>query len=561
MFKNENPGNLVAGGGSLYVMVRGDCLKLDVETGEIQATYTVPESVGGKDYEWGYLAYQDGLLIGTATIRQAVARKKQRRGKATNDNTTGLFALNTETGATAWTYRGQHIAHHTIALGPERVFFIDSSISSEQRTELLREDKSKLKELSGEAAKAAEERMKRLDARLAVAIDSRTGEKIWETPVDVTDCSEIGTGGGKLTLMVHNNVLVLCGANANGHYWKQFLAGEFKRRRLVALSGEDGHRLWAKDANYRHRPIIIEDQIVAEPWGFDLYTGAQRMRKHPITGEEVPWSMVRTGHHCGMITATPDMMFFRSGFTGFYDLNSDNGTRHFAGHRTGCWINMIPANGLLMVPEASAGCVCLFSIASTIVMEPREPRRDWTIYSSVGKSTPVKHLSLNLGAPGDRRDARGHVWLAYPRPKAYKETGLVLPLELQLQFADGGEYASVNSKSEDLTGIDSPWIYSYWAEGLRRLTIPLQEPASEPAQYTITLHFAPPNPGAQEQPPTFVVEVQEKSVLENLTIPDLRTPLIKTILGVTVTDDLVVEFVPTESGKLPKLCGIQIKRD
>jgi len=58
--------------------------------------------------------------------------------------------------------------------------------------------------------------------------------------------------------------------------------------------------------------------------------------------------------------------------------------RHFAGHRLGCWINAIPANGLVMIPEASAGCVCMFSIASTIVMEPRKPRRPWGIYSGVG---------------------------------------------------------------------------------------------------------------------------------------------------------------------------------
>jgi len=564
VFQNQNPGNLVAGGDSLFVMVRGDCLNIDTATGEIKATYSVPEEAGGKDHEWGYLAYQDGLLIGTATIRQEVERRKQRRGKVTEDNTTSLFAIDTKTGKMAWNYEGKHIAHHTIALGPERVFFIDSTITSDQRTALLNEDKTELKKLSAEEAKAAEERMKRIDARLAVALDAHTGEKIWETPVDVTDCSEIGTGGGKLTLMAQNNVLLLCGANANGHYWKQFLEGEFKRRRLVALSGEDGHKLWSKDANYRHRPIIVEDQIIAEPWGFDLYTGAQRMRKHPITGEEVPWSMVRTGHHCGMITATPDMLFFRSGFTGFYDMNADNGTRHFAGHRTGCWINMIPANGLLMVPEASAGCVCLFSIASTIVMEPREPRRDWTIYSSVGKSTPVKHLALNLGAPGDRRDARDTVWLAYPRPKAYKETGLVLPLELQTDFSEGGKYAGISSKSEALTGVESPWIYSYWAEGLEKLSIPLQEQGAEPANYRVTLHFVVPSGRPAGEKENVTVTLQDKPVTVNLSSESGKTSagrsIVHEVAGIGINDELTIGLSSlTDSGAY--LAGIVIERE
>ncbi len=64
------------------------------------------------------------------------------------------------------------------------------------------------------------------------------------------------------------------------------------------------------------------------------------------------------------------MMFFRSGFIGYYDLYHDSGTRHFAGQRLGCWINAIPGTGLVIIPEASAGCVCLFSIASTVVLEP-----------------------------------------------------------------------------------------------------------------------------------------------------------------------------------------------
>src|SRR5690606_39059932 len=110
-----------------------------------------------------------------------------------------------------------------------------------------------------------------------------------------------------------------------------------------------------------------------------------------------PWSIMRTGHHCGMLTGCESgMLLFRSGDTGFYDLETESGTRHFAGHRLGCWINAIPANGLVLIPEASAGCVCLFSISSTIVMEPRAPRREWSIHSVTGAQTPVQQMAINL---------------------------------------------------------------------------------------------------------------------------------------------------------------------
>jgi hypothetical protein len=88
------------------------------------------------------------------------------------------------------------------------------------------------------------------------------------------------------------------------------------------------------------------------------------------------------------------MMFFRSGFIGYFDLYADSGTRHFAGQRLGCWINAIPGNGLVMIPEASAGCVCQFSIASTVVLEPKSQNKSWGIFSAVGATTPVKRIGI-----------------------------------------------------------------------------------------------------------------------------------------------------------------------
>ena len=162
-----------------------------------------------------------------------------------------------------------------------------------------------MKFLEGEQRARAEQRLKAQDLRLAVALDAKTGEQVWSEPVDVTDCSEIGIGGGKLTMMYHDNVLILCGANANGHYWKQFLSGEFERRRVVVLSAATGEKVWAKDANYRHRPIVVGHEVIAEPWSYDLYTGEQKMRAHPLTGEETAWKFIRPGHHCGAISASP----------------------------------------------------------------------------------------------------------------------------------------------------------------------------------------------------------------------------------------------------------------
>lgn len=191
-------------------------------------------------HQWGYVAYRDGLLFGTATVRAEIEAAQRRRGKATEDATDTIFAIDAISGQHLWQHQGKSISHHTVALGPDRVFFIDSHLSSEQREALLRQDKAPLRNLSPQEAQQEEERMKKLDLRLAVALNAKTGQPLWSLPVDVTDCSEIGTGGGKLTMIYHQGTLLLCGANANGHYWKQFMAGEFSRRRLVALDADGG---------------------------------------------------------------------------------------------------------------------------------------------------------------------------------------------------------------------------------------------------------------------------------------------------------------------------------
>jgi len=491
VFQNENPGNLAAGEGCLFHFLGDKCLQLDAATGKVVAEHRLPPPLDAGNHQWGYIAIQDGLLFGTATVREGIAQQARRRGKATVDSTDAIFAIDIATGKPAWQYQGKTISHHTIAIAPDKVCFIDSSITSEQRDEILRQDKSALEGLTGEERTIAEDRMKNADVRMAVAVNARTGEKLWAHPVDVTDCSDIGTGGGKLTMMFADGKLVLCGANANGHYWQQFIEGEFKRRRLLVLSADDGYKLWAKDANYRHRPIVIGEKILAEPWMFDLETGEQITRPHPVTGQPVPWSIMRTGHHCGMLTASDSgMLLFRSGATGFADLNADDGIRHFGGHRLGCWINAIATQGLVMIPEASAGCVCQFSISSTIVLEPRAPRRPWTIYSAVGDLTPVEHLALNLGAPGDRKDAQGRVWFAYPRPAPYKETSLEVKLDLKPEFADGGEFTSVGEGEADLVVSETPWVYQSWANNLRKLTIPVLGAKDVAADYKVRLHFA-----------------------------------------------------------------------
>ncbi len=569
VYNNYEPGNLVIGDQWLFLVLQDHCLQMDAATGEEIRRFSIPEAKSHDEFEWGYVAYRNGRLFGTRTRRQLIAEEARRRGRPTETDSSDLvFAIDVATGQVLWSYQGQSVSHTTVAIDDQRVYFVNSSITSEQREQLLRQDKSELARLSGKERELAEERMKRIDAREAVALDIDSGKVLWSLPVDVTDCTGVGIGAGRLTLMATQGYVILCGANANGHYWEQFLAGDFERRRLVVLSAETGKTVWKRDANYRHRPLVVGDRIIAEPWAFYLHTGEQDVRTHPLTGLPSPWMFIRPGHHCGAISATPSTLFFRSGYTAYYDLREDSGTMHFGGHRLGCWINTIPANGLVMIPEASAGCACLFSLTATVVFEPEPQRQEWSVYTARGPTTPVQHMALNLGAPGDRRDSRGRLWLSYPRPAS--RAGLDLPLEIMpmSMFGSQGTFFHHNSDSQTVTGTDTDWVYCSGMAGITHCQIPVLGRKDAPADYTVRLHFAAPSSDLPGQR-VFEVRLQGETVAKNFDIaaraggPGRAFVLEES--GVHVTRDLAIDLLPRtlrpNDRQQPILCGIELLRD
>lgn len=559
----REPGNMAATNDALFVVIEEKCVQFDAATGRIVHEFEVPGTKPKEERQWGYIAVQDGLLFGTSTDRKALTEERKRRGSSVADSTDKIFAFDIQSQKIAWEYAGKHISHVSIAIGDGRVFLIDASLTKEQREDMLNQDKSELAKLTGKEQQIAEERIKKADLRLAVGLDAKTGKQIFAKPVDVTDCSEIGDGGGSLTLLYHNGHIVLGGANANGHYWEQFMKGEFARRRLVVLDANNGEKLWAKDANYRHRPIIIDNEIIAEPWSYDLYTGQQKMRTHPITGEQTPWSFIRPGHHCGAISATPNMMFFRSKFTAYYNRDEDQGTQHFAGQRLGCWINTIPANGLVMIPEASAGCVCLFSVASTIVFEPRDDKIDWGVYYADGATAPVQHLALNLAAPGDRRDSHGKLWLGYPRPSS--RAGIDLPLDLKPAILKGGGNYAFNSDSYQVSGHDTPWVFTSGIKGLTHAELPLIGKDQKPDTFTVRLYFASlENDKAGQR--VFDVQLQGKTLLKSfdpvVASGGEKKAHVVEFEKVAVTDVLALDLITTatEADHMPVISGIEVLR-
>lgn len=125
------------------------------------------------------------------------------------------------------------------------------------------------------------------------------------------------------------------------------------QKQLTKINGSHGEQ--------DHHPIIVGDRLYVEPAAYKLQTGK------PLA--DWKWSPAhRSG--CGTISASASTFFFRQSNPTMFDLKTNKYTRVTSSTRPGCWINMIPAGGLLLIPEASSGCTCNYAIQTSMAFLP-----------------------------------------------------------------------------------------------------------------------------------------------------------------------------------------------
>jgi len=472
-----------------------------------------------------------------------------------------FFAVNTETGALRWKYEGKAIAHPAIAIGDGAVFIADCDVTEEQeqaamqqRTELIAKGVWEKEGITYEAKDA--------DVRRVIALDETTGEKRWERVIDLTGC-----GGDRLGLAYKNGVLCFFGCFSN-HDRGLFRDGMLAWRRITAVAGKDGADLWSRPLNYLRRPVIVGDTILIEPRACDLRTGAVKTRSHPLTGEQSTWEYVRPGHCCSATSACPNMFFLRGYFLWYYDLLKDQGMLPFGGIRPGCWINVIPANGLVLFPEASAGCTCSFPIRSTVVLRPEPEQRTWATCVQNGKLTPVRHMAINFGAQGDWRDDSGTLWFSYPHPPSTDWYAYGVNFALQEQFLGKPAYFCRNFEGSEVKGTDKPWVFASGCRGMTSCQAPLLGEGDAPASYTVRLYFVDTE-NTEAGRRVFTVKLQGIPVLKDYDIiraaggPSVAR--VEEFKGIKVEKDLSIEIVPKKSDptpeEMPLINGIEIIRE
>ncbi|MEO6751348.1 MAG: malectin domain-containing carbohydrate-binding protein, partial [Chthoniobacteraceae bacterium] len=168
------------------------------------------------------------------------------------------------------------------------------------------------------------------------------------------------------------------------------------------------------------------------------------------------------------------------------------------------------------------------------------------------------------GAPGDRRDAHGKLWLSYPRPSS--RTGIDLPLDIKPKLAKGGDWFSFNADSYKIEATDTPWVFTSGVRGLSRADIPLIGKGQPAANYTVRLYFSAlenDQPGQR----VFDIQFQGKTVAKDFDqvakAGGTKRAFMAEFRDVHVSDNLALELLPradADSAHQPLLCGIEILR-
>ncbi len=76
------------------------------------------------------------------------------------------------------------------------------------------------------------------------------------------------------------------------------------------------------------------------------------------------------GGGCGTLSASASRLYYRASHPTTFDLDKRKQKKIATVSRPGCWINMIPASGLLLIPEASSGCICSYPIQASMAFRP-----------------------------------------------------------------------------------------------------------------------------------------------------------------------------------------------
>ena len=260
-----------------------------------------------------------------------------------------VFAIDSHTRAERWRYRNGEVLNSTITVVKDSVCFV------ERRTFPKAFDPDgRVNELAQFLASDT----------FLVALDAATGGVLWERPVSLPFQHIMFAQGAK-------GVLLLSGSSSQeGMSFYELLGfdtdtgaslwnARFRARDMLCTG-------WAGESNSHgdlwQSPVIVGEVVYARPYAFNLQTGVQ-----------LDYVAYRGGHGCGHLTGSAHYLYGRGDNPRMYptDVSTTEGVPLTCVSRPGCLLNIIPAGGLILIPESSAGCTCSYPLQTSFGFIPQ----------------------------------------------------------------------------------------------------------------------------------------------------------------------------------------------
>jgi len=511
---------------AIYLTYERSCVRLDPVSGKKLAEFRLQDP---EDY-WGTIRVAGDLLVvpifrtvDASLSKGYVSGYFKERAAEPGRLAKKIVALNRFDGSLVWEKAAQRNIF-MVAVGEDKVFCFDTELKNFYRSYDRRGLDPETKE-----------------PLLLRAFDLKTGDELWEQETQLP-----------LTWLAYSQDHdVLVSSNKNG---------------IEARRGKDGEQLWLKTSigyGFQGHPesvwnkvIVRKDQVIDQrgPGRFyDLLTGRVAEQLDPVTGDSVPRQFTKTGHHCNYAVANEHLLTFRAASGGFFDLESC-GTGRLDGFRTGCRNSLIPACGVLNVPNFGYGCACDLWLFTSLSLVHVPENEKWTYNTFVAMGNRVKRVGINFGAPGDRMAPNGTLWLDYP------DVGGPSPkLDVKVSPPESRPY---RGHSAQIEGEGLKWVAASGIDGVSSIHIPLikaGEPPPDERPHTVRLYFSEPRHRESGQR-VFDVSLQGKLVIEKLDIvEETGGPyrlLTKEFHAIPLTEALDIALTPS-AGK-PVLCGVEV---
>jgi len=543
----------------LVYVVQGITLHvLDIETGEIIKSVRRPDKL-----RWGYIGVSgDNLVAGAHLVKySALLRNKLKNREelwnylafidSNNYRTGGMYNYD-QSASDYLIVMDRHTIDEKWKTKSNNGFIHNAIVSDGKRLYCLDKMPAAITSMLERRGLSLEE-----DYTLS-ASNIETGDTLWQKTVNVF--------GSWLGYSAEHNILLQATRPS-----RDMLAGE-SGRRMIAYHADDGTVIWDKEIQYYNPPILHGDRIIVESSAYSLLTGDQIQRQDPITHEEIPWKYTRY-YGCNYNIASENLLSFRSGAAGFYDLKTDGGTGNFGGFKSGCTSNLIAANGVLNAPDYTRTCACSYQNQTSLSLIHMPELEYWTHNSFLWSGQPVKQVGINFGAPGDRMAENNTLWLDYP-----SEGGDSPDIPVKVNFATSDTSAaktyisSAFQKSADQTGYfrsnsygiktkEYSWVGSSGVSDFSEIEITLSKEAMENTTYTVKLYFTE-MANLESGDRLFDVKIQDNPALSNFDIvkeaEGAKRLIVKSFKRIKVKDKLIIQCKSSTPGKPPLLSGVEV---